>query len=286
MTGFGEAHLERDGARVSVEVRSINNRYFKLALKCSEGYGALEGEIETVVRGQCRRGTIQVNVRVERPRSPDEYHLNLSVLDHYHRRLAAAYPGAPVPVESLLQLPGVIEEPAAPTDLATRDWPVIAEALRAALEQLARMRRTEGAAMAADLEANRRTIATELAGVEARAPHVAAGYRVRLAERIRRALEEHDVAVQPADLLRDVSIFAERSDVSEEVVRLRSHLEQFDGMLKLTEGAGRKLEFLVQEMSREANTVGSKSGDVEISKHVIEIKASLERIREMIQNVE
>src|SRR5262249_48007238 len=138
----------------------------------------------------------------------------------------------------------------------------------------------------ADLTANCRAIAAELKQIAVRAPSVIDAYRVRLEERVRSALEEHQLALNPADLVREVAIFAERSDISEEIVRLESHLQQFDKFMASSESAGRKLEFLTQEMLREVNTIGSKSTDVEIARHVIEIKASIERLREMIQNVE
>jgi uncharacterized protein (TIGR00255 family) len=115
---------------------------------------------------------------------------------------------------------------------------------------------------------------------------VADSYRARLGERLAKILAEYEITLQPADLIRELSIYAERSDISEEIVRLRSHLEQFAATLALEESSGRKLEFLTQEMFRETNTIGSKANDVEISRHVIEVKAAIERIREMIQNVE
>ena len=140
--------------------------------------------------------------------------------------------------------------------------------------------------MATDLEGNCRSISTELTAVEVRAPLVVEGYRARLEERLRKVLEEYRVSLDPADVIREVSLFAERSDISEEIVRLRSHLDQVASTLALTESSGRKLDFLTQEMFRETNTIGSKANDVQISRHVIEMKSAIERIREMIQNVE
>ena len=148
------------------------------------------------------------------------------------------------------------------------------------------MRTQEGEAMAADLRANREQIATELTEIERRAPLVAEAYRTRLTDRLQKTLEQYQISLDPADLIKEISIFAERSDISEETVRLRSHLEQFNELLTAQESSGRKLEFLTQEMFRETNTIGSKANDVDISRHVIEIKAAIERIREMIQNVE
>ena len=148
------------------------------------------------------------------------------------------------------------------------------------------MRIDEGRAMAADLAANCRTIAVHLERIAQRAPLVGDGYRGRLEERLKKVLADFQVVLDPRELVKEVSIFAERGDISEEITRLRSHLDQFDAIMGLAESAGRKLEFLTQEMFRETNTIGSKANDVEITADVIEIKTAIERIREMIQNVE
>jgi uncharacterized protein (TIGR00255 family) len=169
---------------------------------------------------------------------------------------------------------------------AEDDWPLIQETLLAAMENMASMRVGEGKAMATDLAANCNTIAAQLTQIEARAPLVAEAYRARLTDRLQKTLAEYQISLQAGDLVREISIYAERSDISEEIVRLRSHLVQFDTIMAHEESSGRKLEFLTQEMGRETNTIGSKANDVEISRAVIEIKAAIERIREMIQNVE
>lgn len=290
MTGFGEAHRQADGVAVAVEVRTINNRYFKLTLKCGEGYSLLEPDIESVVRQQIRRGTIQVSLRVDRVRGSEDYQLNPAVLANYRRQLQELSDqwklGEGVSLAQLLLLPGVvIENPTSPTE-AEEEWPLVRDTLAAAMENLAQMRVDEGRAMAADLRTNCQAIGAELKQVEARAPLVVAAYRERLTDRLQATLAEFRVSLNPADLIKEVGLFAERSDISEEVVRLRSHLEQFDSIMELPESSGRKLEFLTQEMFRETNTIGSKANDVQIARHVIEIKASIERIREMIQNVE
>ena len=290
MTGFGEAHRRADGVAAAVEVRTINNRYFKLALKCGEGYGLLEPEIENVVRREIRRGTVQVSLRIDRLRGSEDFRLNPDVLASYHRQLSALNRqhnlSPDVPLASLLALPGVVVENPTTPAMAEEEWPLVREALEAAMQNLSQMRTEEGRAMAVDLRANCRAIAAELDGVAERAPLVAEGYRTRLSERLQTTLAEFAVSLEPADLIKEVSIFAERSDISEEVVRLRSHLDQFDAIMELPESSGRKLEFLTQEMFRETNTIGSKANDVQIARHVIEIKAAIERIREMIQNVE
>ena len=148
------------------------------------------------------------------------------------------------------------------------------------------MRADEGRAMADDLRTNCQAVAGELAAIEVRAPLVVESYRDRISERLKKLLAEFDVSVEASDVIREVGLFAERSDISEEIVRLRSHLDQFDSIMQIAESSGRKLEFLTQEMFRETNTIGSKANDAEIARHVIEIKAAIERMREMIQNIE
>jgi uncharacterized protein (TIGR00255 family) len=290
MTGFGEAHRQDHGVAVAVEVRSINSKYFKLTFRAPEGYAALESEVEQLVRRQVRRGTLQVNLRIDRPRRAEEFRINVDVLEGYRWQLdaigatAAGY--TPLPLDKLLLLPGVVEEHEPSSSAAEQDWPLVSATLEEALASLARMRTGEGRAMAADLAANIDRVAAELTHIEARAPQVAEGYRARMLERVRSHLAEHQVKLDPGDLIREVSLFAERSDISEETVRLRSHLAQFRELLSADDSAGRTLEFLTQEMFREINTIGSKSSDVEVSRHAIEIKAAIERVREMIQNVE
>jgi uncharacterized protein (TIGR00255 family) len=290
MTGFGEAHAERDGLTVSVEVRTVNNRYLKLSTRTSEGYGALEPQIEAAVRTKIRRGTVQVSVRVDRARSADDYRIDAEVLGSYRRQIEQLallwQQGRSVPLESFLPLPGVVIECNSAARDVDDDWPVVCQALDDAIERMESMRKEEGRAMAADLKGNARSIAECLEHVQRRAPLVIEAYRARLKDRVQKALAELQVTLDPADLIREVSLFSDRSDISEEVVRLRSHLDQFDQLLDASESAGRKLDFLIQEMVREANTIGSKANDVEIARWVIEIKTAVERIREMIQNVE
>jgi uncharacterized protein (TIGR00255 family) len=290
MTGHGEAHLHEDGLSIGVEIRTVNNRYFKLHLRLTEGYGALESNIEAVLRGQIRRGTVQMHVSINREPQPDDYLLNQAVLTGYIRQLEAAI-GGPIGRDAaqlapLLSLPGVVHEPTAKPEEIEAEWPRIERTLTQALGQLAQMRVDEGRSMAADLSSNARAIASELAHIEVRAPLVVESYRERLMDRVNKLLAEAGVRSESGDIIREVALFAERSDISEEIVRLKSHLEQFDGALASEESQGRKLEFLIQEMFRETNTIGSKANDTQIARHVIEIKTAIERMREMIQNVE
>lgn len=290
MTGHGEAHRRQNNVAVAVEVRTINSRYFKLSLRTAEAYSSLESQIEGVVREKIRRGTIQVGLRIDREPSPDDFQISDVVLASYFRQLTQLGERLKltdaVRLESLLALPGVVMDRSSLERNAEADWPLIAETLNAALDHLARMRVDEGRAMEADLHANLQTISRELDAIVARAPVVIEAYRTRLAERLNKLLADFGVTISAADVVREVGLFAERSDIAEETVRLRSHLEQFASIMQREEACGRKLEFVTQEMFRETNTMGSKANDAEISRHVIEIKAAIERMREMIQNVE
>jgi uncharacterized protein (TIGR00255 family) len=289
MTGFGEARRQDQDLAIAVEVRAINNRYFKLNTRLSEGFAGLEPLVEGVVRTQLRRGTIQVNLRVQRLGATDQYHINEAVLAHYFEQVnqfqKRHHSAEQVSIGDLLALPGVVNE-GAKTEEVSQQWPRVEPVLQEALAALGRMRAEEGAAMAADLTENLNQIEGELRAIQLRAPLVVEAYRTRLTERLSKLLAEYDVQVGPADLIREVGLFSERSDISEEVVRLGCHIEQFRACMQLEEGVGRKLDFVTQEMFRETNTIGSKSSDVEISHRVVEIKTAVERIREMVQNVE
>ena len=288
MTGYGEARYHHDGRGMSVEVRTINSRYFKLNYRCTDGYGGMESQIEALVRKKIKRGTVQVGLYIEREKTSDDYKINAEILSSYRRQLEglASSDGisSEVALDSLLQLPGVVEE--ADGLEVTEQWPSIEPQLLAALSDLSKMRVEEGRAMAADLRANCQVVTDRLNDVDARTEIVVQNYRERLTERLNKLLSEFEVTLEPADIVREVGIFTERSDISEEIVRLRSHLAQFLSVMEMSESSGRKLDFITQEMFRETNTIGSKANDAEIAHHVIEIKAVIERMREMIQNVE
>jgi uncharacterized protein (TIGR00255 family) len=290
MTGQGSAHVTEEGVSVAAEVRTVNSRYFKLALRTSDGYSSLEPRIEEVVRRYVRRGTVQLDLRVDRESVADDFRLNETALASYQRQLTEVARhlrlDSRVTLESLLALPGVVDERISRNVDTDAEWPLVERALVQALEGLTKMRTDEGKAMASDMSAQCKSISDELDCIAERAPLVTEGYRDRLTERMNKLLAEFEARIEAADIIREVGLFSERSDISEEVVRLRHHLEQFDQIMGLDESNGRKLEFITQEMFRESNTIGSKANDGEIGRHVIEVKAAVERIREMIQNVE
>ncbi|MBX3398601.1 MAG: YicC family protein [Gemmataceae bacterium] len=293
MTGYGESRGETPTAAVSLEIRSVNNRHLKVSVRGSEPYPILDAEFEKVVRRSIKRGTLHVNIRVDRPRGAGDAQINGGLLAAYLDQVRAACPEAsqaaalgPL-LAGLLALPGVAPEPggrgAAPED----EWPLVERLLGEALDKLNAVRQAEGRAMADELLALRRRFADELEAVKAHAPRVVEDYRQRLLERIRQALAGTGATIEPEQLIRDVAIYADRTDVAEEIVRLDAHLVQLaDVVAKAIDAPGRRLEFVIQEMGRETNTLGSKAGDVAISRHVIEMKATLEKMKELVANVE
>lgn len=286
MTGFGEARHQDGNGTVAVEVRTVNNRHLKVSTKITDPYGALEPELEQLVRERVRRGTVQVNVRIERPRRAEDYRLNTVALASYRDQLRRMEGGGAIDLGALLTLPGVVEEQRAAAPNVADEAPAITRVVAQALEGLEAARAREGAAMAAELSALGQVVRAGVDQVAERAPFLVQAYQKRLTERIQALVQQHGVTIDPKDLIREVAILADRGDTSEEIVRLRAHLDQFDEIIADDESGGRKLEFVVQEMGREVNTIGSKSNDVEISRHVVEIKGALEKIRELVQNVE
>lgn len=289
MTGFGEARSQSGGMAIAVEVRTINSRHFKLSFRSSEGYATLEPDVETITREAVRRGTVQLNLRVDHRSSIDDYRINTEVIENYRRQLqqfTGSEWNAADDLRLLLSLPGAVDEKLRGDYDPREDWPAIEPVVREALAALAKMRTEEGVALAADLAHNGRQISELLDAISRRSPEVTQSYQTRLTGRVQQALSELNVTVEPADLLREIALFADRSDISEEIVRLRSHLQQYEAALLMAESSGRKLEFIAQEMGREINTIGSKANDAEISRLVVDIKTALERIREQIQNVE
>ena len=283
MTGHGQASVEQDQFRVAIEIRTVNNRFLKTSINTDLGT-ELESRVEQQLKSTLRRGSVSVRIKTENLQSGQRARLNSEVIQSYWTQLSEIAGGSQsINVESLLTLPGVIED----TDTTDQEklWPVVKKTLEEALQSLVEMRGTEGEAMKVDMLSNIGTIETELASIEKLAPTVSEAYSKRLTDRINKLLEKFEVTVTASDVIKEVGVFADRTDVSEETVRLATHLEQFRLVIQ-EPTPGKKLDFLVQEMLRETNTIGSKANNSDIAKHVVEIKTAIERIREMVQNVE
>lgn len=290
MTGFGEARAVVEGLHLSAELRSVNNRHFKLTLRSPDLLAPLEADIERVLRETITRGTVSLFLRIDRSASASTARVNGDVLVAYWQQLREIAPKCNtlpmVSLAELLSLPGVIDDGrGADVDLAVIG-PAVEKLVREALTHFQQFRVKEGAAMAADLDKHCQIIIGEVDRIAVLAPQVVAEYRDRLFLRIQEVLQKAEVSLSPSDLLREVALFTDRSDISEEIVRLRSHLDQFTQMLKSSTSQGRKLEFLCQELFREANTIGSKSNHVGVAHAAVEIKSTIERIREIVLNVE
>ena len=285
MTGHGEALVQDETASVQVEVRTVNNRFLKLNVNSDLDAG-IQSQVEGLVKKHVGRGSVSVRIKSRPIGEAEPFQLNESLLRSYWLQLSEIAGGSQsVNLESLLALPGVVEETNS-ADQRKKMWPIVQNAVEKALVNLNEMRAREGDAMKQDMLGNCEAIQAQLDSIREQAPTVVENYAKKMTDRINNLLEKYDVSIQATDLVREVGVFAERCDFSEETVRLDSHIAQFNDIIQLPESSGRKLDFLVQEMLRETNTIGSKANDAKIATRVVEIKTAIERIREMVQNVE
>jgi len=289
MTGCGEAVAAAGPDACRVEVRSVNNRFFKLTFRAREGFAGLESRAEELIRGRIRRGAVQLTIDVSGPSAPVARRLDRRQLEAYLEDLRAFCVShdlpAPQSVDGLLELPGLLVDAPPASDAVERSWPLVARAIGQALDQLETMRRAEGAALAAAMRELLDEVTAVVAAIRLRVPGVLADHRARLVERVARVLEQSGTSLTESDVAHEVALIADRSDVAEELVRLESHVAQFRRLLG-EEAPGRSLDFLAQELAREANTIGSKALDTETSHAVVELKTRIERLREQVQNVE
>ena len=284
MTGHGQALVQSPAVRVLVEVRSVNNRFLKTHIHCDLDVNR-QAQLEILLKQHLSRGSVNLKIKSEHLQQQEHYRINEAVVRAYWLQLSEiAGNSQRVSIESILPLPGVVRENIADDDAEL--WPVVEQAVTEALRKLSEMRQLEGAVMKADMLQNCDEIQRQLDSIRTLAPAVVDNFAQRMTDRITSLLQKYDITTQPADIIREVGIFAERADVSEEIVRLGSHLQQFRQVSEAAESNGRKLDFLVQEMLRETNTIGSKASNSEIAACVISIKTGIERIREMVQNVE
>lgn len=290
MTGQGVGRAEGELGSIAVELRSVNHRGLRFSIRLGDLLGPLEGRFEQLIRGELKRGSIQASARFIPAAGAVSGSINaplvLAYANELHRIRESLMTNDPINLASLLQIPGAI-------DLGDRGgldpdeiWPLLRKATLVAVENLDAMRATEGATMAAVLRDEARTIDTHREQIGQLAPTVVEQYRDRLETKVRRFLETRGLEIGPIDLLREVQVYADRSDISEELTRLASHLKMFEAALVDTDAAGRKLDFIIQELFRETNTIGSKAADAKIAASVVEIKCAIERMRELVQNIE
>ena len=290
MTGRGSGAAAGRLARVEAELSSVNRKQLDVDVVLPRFLSSFESRVQELVHGRLSRGRVTGEVRVSwaeaAQASGARVDLGLARATVSALRAAAKKLGLPddLKASALLSLPGLVSFERGGRDLDAL-WPTVRKALEAALGKLQAMRKKEGAALGRDLRARLATLRKETAAVAERAPGVAETYRANLLGRIGEALPGTDLAGDER-LLKEVALFADKADVTEELVRLDSHFRQADGVLKTGGVVGRALDFLAQEMGREINTVGSKANDGEIARRVVAVKAELERFREQVQNIE
>jgi uncharacterized protein (TIGR00255 family) len=289
MTGFGDASGERDGTHYAVEIRSLNNRFFKPIIKLPDNVSGLEPELESALRERLGRGSITFILKMRSDSAEAAYHINLPALKAYLEQLQSVKGldrFVQIDLASLVQLPGVCQEPRDEGDEIERHGPFVRELTKKAIEKLDAMRRREGQALFEELMRHVRLIGDNLKEIQKRAPLVVEDYHRRLAQRINQLITSAELKVNEADVIKEVAVFAERADIAEEIQRLTSHLDAFEQSCRTAEHAGRKLDFIAQEMLREANTISSKANDAQIARHIVEIKGAIDRLKEQVQNVE
>lgn len=288
MTGFGRAVKELDGYIISVELKSVNHRYFEFSSRCPRQYGFIDEKIKSFVNSRVARGKVECYVSIEA--------LNTESADvAVNNTLASAYIKALKEIAETYELkedfgastisrfPDVLVVRKAEED-EEKIWSMVKSVAEEAVDKFVEMRTAEGVKMYDDVYSRTELILDCVSFIEERSPQTVREYNDKLVERVHELLG--DVSLDEGRILQEVAVYADKVAVAEETVRLRSHIEQLRSFLKSDEAVGRKMDFLVQEINRETNTIGSKCSDVEIARKVVDMKAEIEKIREQIQNIE
>lgn len=290
MTGYGEAEGQFDSVTYTVEIRTVNSRYFKSRLKLPDAMAFLEQDIEQLLRRELSRGTVNYVLGLKNISSESLFDIDEVVLRRIMERLAEVASSVKVPsridMANLLHLPGIVRSKLPDKHKAEQLKDFVLDITQKALERLKQMRAAEGKALAADLDVHCQAMRKDIENILAIQAETGAEYAKKLKKRIDELLTEAKVELDKETLAREVAIFVDRTDISEEIARLRSHLSQFTESCNGDGQAGRRLDFLSQEMLREANTIASKAFDVKIIHWVLDLKCRIDRIKEQVQNVE
>lgn len=288
MTGFGRAQKEIDGYVITVELKSVNHRYFEFSSRVPRQYGFLDEKLKSYINGKVSRGKIECYVTIEA--------LNTDTADVVvNHTLATAYVNALKEIAETYELKddfGASTISRFPEVLVVRKsdedeeklWGYVQEVCSEAIDKFVAMREVEGSKMKDDIYSRGQFILDCVSYIEERSPQTVKEYNDKLVERVHELLG--DVSLDESRILQEVAVYADKIAVAEETVRLRSHIEQLNAFISSDEPVGRKMDFLVQEINRETNTIGSKANDVDIARKVVDIKAEVEKIREQIQNIE
>ncbi len=290
MTGYGEMAGEFDGISYAVEIKAVNNRYLKTIIKLPEGTGFLEDDIDKELRRHLSRGTINYVLRVKSVSANALFEVDEASLRSLVMKLkeisASVGVSGTIDLASLLELPGIVQPVVPDEQQCLRIKEFVLGLTASAMDKLKHMREAEGRFLEADLKKHCDAIQAELDTIRRSSGSVTQDYARKLRRRVDELLAEAKLKLDEQTLAREVAILADRSDISEEITRLDAHLQQFAQICRTDGQAGRRLDFLSQEMLREANTVASKAGDAQIARSVVDIKCLIERLKEQIQNVE
>lgn len=289
MTGFGRGENDDEIRRFTIEIKSVNHRYNDIIVRMPKHFSYLEENIKKMIKEKIKRGRVEVYINLENLKTSNlEVKVDMALAKSYKESLELLDKelglNTSVNLDQIVKYPDVInvEKKEEEEDVI---WSVLSVALNNALENLYNMRIEEGKKLSEDIVKRSKYIGSLSKKIEQKSPIVVDEYKKKLENRIKCILDE-SVEVDEMKLANEVAYFADKSNITEEIVRLYSHIDQLISTLESNESVGRKLDFIIQEMNREANTIGSKVGDIEITNNVVEIKSELEKIREQIQNVE
>ncbi len=288
MTGYGRGECQEEHKRIEAEVRSFNHRYLDISIRLPRKLNPLEGQARNLIKQRISRGRLEVSVQLEDSSGGEQkLNLDLSLAKDIHSALKSLQEHLQIPgeirLETLTNFRDLFVRKEMEIDLE-KEWTSLQTALENALTNLEQMRQNEGLNLRRDFLDRLQTVEDLVDQIGAKAPLTLQGCRDRLAERV--AELSGGMEIDPSRLAQEVAFLAERSDITEELVRIKSHLKQFRELLDRPESLGRKMDFLLQEFNREANTIGSKANDAAISHLTVEIKSELEKMREQVQNVE
>lgn len=290
MTGYGRAESVLDNKKLVAEIKSLNHRYMEIYVRLSAALFPLELEVKKKIGDRFSRGRVEVNIRMDAEQGAGlevPLELNIPLVRQYFALYGKIKQEFKLKDEITLEMLAGIKDAIVPCEEAMdleNIWKRLEAVLDEAIDSLVEMRTNEGESLCRDLIARVDILAGCMGLIASRAPQVVQEYQKRLTERVKELAG--GVFIDEARMAQEVAIMAERSDITEEIVRFGSHIDQLRDMLKSDEAVGRKLDFLIQEMNREVNTIGSKTGDVEISRHVVEMKSELSKLREQVQNIE
>ncbi len=288
MTGYGRAETVYEGQKITVEMKSVNHRFLELSMRLPSALFQLETELKKKISEKCKRGRIEINIRIEGENADNsKINYNMDTARGYYDILSKIKEefnlSEEISLKTLTSFRDIFTTPA-DTQLSPELISAVSNGLLEAVNMMIKMRQDEGAVMYQDMRARLGVIKEIVATIKLRAPQVVVEYQRRLADRIKELASGY--TLDDARLAQEVAIMAERSDITEEIIRLQSHIGQFELLLQSDEAEGKKIDFLLQEMNREINTIGSKSNDLEIARQVIEAKSEMNKVREQAQNIE